>query len=311
MLILSNFEKMTNEGILELIFSIANNNIKETLVKEMQVDFAYYNESNHTRYRINAFMSIRGFSMVFRQLNSEIPDIESSSYPKILKEILNKEKGLILVCGPTGSGKTTTLAGMINYINKNKQKHIITIEDPIEYVYKIEKSLITQREVKKDVATFAGALTAALREDPDVILIGEMRDRETIKMALTAAETGHLVLSTLHTMSAAKTINRIIDSVETEEKSVIQSMLSTSLNAVILQKLFKNYEGNKRVGAFEILIGTSAIRNLIRENKIHQIDTIIQTGSQYGMITMEDYIKKLLANNLIDIQQANEVLIKK
>ena len=199
---------------------------------------------------------------------------------------------------------------MIDYINRNFKKHIITIEDPVEYLHITKNSLIDQREVGKSVKSFSDGLRGALREDPDIILIGEMRDKETIKMALTAAETGHLVFSTVHTMSASKTIDRIIDSVEQHEKEVVRSMLSTSLQAVILQTLLKNSSGNGRIAAFEIAIGTSAVRNMIRENKVFQIDSIIQTGAKYGMITMNDYIEQLLSDNLVDKKEALEKISK-
>lgn len=301
---LDGFEPLSGKNILDMLLNIMDKYNQEMLVKNLQADFSYYNEENKTRYRVNAFKSEKGISAVFRQLNSEIPLLENANFPEVFKRIITQERGLILVCGPTGSGKSTTLATLLDYINRNYKKHIITIEDPIEYIHKTKQSLVDQREVGKSVKSFADGLRGALREDPDIILIGEMRDRETIKMALTAAETGHLVVSTLHTMSASKTIDRIIDSCEASEKEVIRSMLSTSLQAIILQTLLKNHDNSGRVAAFEVLIGTGAIRNMIRESKIHQIDSMIQTGSKFGMIAMNDYVEKLIENNLVNKEEA-------
>jgi len=297
---LADFEKISGKDIVDTIGMITSKYVQTKLVNDFQSDFGYYNEKNKTRYRVNAFRSRIGFCLAFRQLNTKIPELEKAGFPEIITKISNLEKGLILVCGPTGSGKTTTLATIIDYLNRKKRKHIITIEDPIEYLYEPKESLIDQREVGKNVLSFADGLKGALREDPDIILIGEMRDKETIKMALTAAETGHLVFGTLHTMSASKTIDRIIDSCDVGEKDVIRSMLSTSLQAIILQTLFKKNDGSGRVPAFEVLLGINSVRNLIRENKIYQIDNIIQTSSKFGMISMDDYIEDLVKKNLVD-----------
>ncbi len=294
------FQVLTAKNILDLMLSIMDKNAQENFMKKAQADFAYFNTECQTRYRVNIFKDYNGIAAVFRALSSNVIELENSDYPEIFKKIASLDKGLVLVCGPTGSGKSTTLSSIIDYINRTTEKHIITIEDPIEYVYKSDKSLINQREVGKDVQSFSDGLRGALREDPDVILIGEMRDKETIKMALTAAETGHLVFGTLHTMSASKTIDRIIDSVDSGEKEVVRSMLSTSLRAIVLQTLLKKPEGKGRIAAFEILVATGAIRNLIRENKSFQIDSMIQTGSKYGMVTMKDYVEKLIRNNLVD-----------
>ncbi len=301
---LENFQALTAKNILDISINIMDKYNQELLVKNFQTDFAYYNDDNKTRYRVNIFKSNKGLSMVLRQLNTVIPKLEETSFPPIFEKIASLDKGLVLVCGPTGSGKSTTLAILIDYINRKYKKHIITIEDPIEYLHDTKLSLVDQREVGKSVKSFADGLRGALREDPDIILIGEMRDKETIKMALTAAETGHLVFSTLHTMSASKTIDRIIDSVEAHEKEVVRSMLSTSLQAVILQTLLKNYDNTSRIAAFEIVIGTNAVRNMIRENKVYQIDSVIQTGSKYGMVTMKDYVEKLIYENLVDKKEA-------
>lgn len=297
---LTEFDNISAKEILDTALSIMSKYAQDNFANNLQSDFAYYNPENKVRYRVNVYRNYRGFSMVFRQLNSSIPELEKAEFPEIFKKICMLEKGLVLVCGPTGSGKTTTLATIIDYINRRKKAHIITIEDPIEYVYESKESLIDQREVGKSVRSFADGLKGALREDPDIILIGEMRDQETIKMALTAAETGHLVFGTLHTMSASKTIDRIIDSCDSNEKDVVRSMLSTSLQAIILQSLFKRSNSAGRIAAFEILLGSGAVRNLIRENKIYQIDSIIQTGSKYGMTTMDEYVAKLLEKGLID-----------
>ncbi len=297
-------QALTAKNILDILIDIMDKNVKDSFIKKGQADFAYVNAENNIRYRVNAFRDHSGVAVVFRALSSKIPVLEESDYPEIFKKIASLEKGLVLVCGPTGSGKSTTLAAIIDYINRNTKKHIITIEDPIEYVYKTNNSLINQREIGRDVQSFADGLKGALREDPDVILIGEMRDKETIKMALTAAETGHLVFGTLHTMSASKTIDRIIDSVDAGEKDVVRTMLSTSLKAIILQTLLRKIDGTGRVAAYEILVATGAIRNMIRENKTFQIDSIIQTGSKYGMITMKDYIEKLTRNKIVDPEEA-------
>lgn len=307
---LEGFQVLTGRNILDLMLSIMDKNIQESFMKKAQADFAYFNTENQIRYRVNIFKDYNGVGAVFRALSNNILNLENEGYPEIFKKIASLDKGLVLVCGPTGSGKSTTLSSIIEYINTNTEKHIITIEDPIEYVYKSNKSLINQREIGKDVQSFSDGLRGALREDPDVVLIGEMRDKETIKMALTAAETGHLVFSTLYTMSASKTIDRIIDSVEAHEKEVVRSMLSTSLQAIILQTLLKNYDNTSRIAAFEIAIGTNAIRNMIRENKIYQIDSVIQTGSKYGMITMKEYVEKLIYENLVDKKEALSKITK-
>ena len=304
MIPIDGFQVLTAKNILDILLDIMDKNTKDSFLKKGQADFAYVNQETKIRYRVNAFKDHAGVAIVLRALSSKIPVLEESNYPDILKKVASLEKGLVLVCGPTGSGKSTTLAAIIDYINRNAKKHIITIEDPIEYVYTSSKSLINQREVGRDVQTFSDGLKGALREDPDVILIGEMRDRETIKMALTAAETGHLVFGTLHTMSASKTIDRIIDSVDSGEKDVVRTMLSTSLKAIILQTLLKKADGSGRVAAYEILVATGAIRNMIRESKTYQIDSLMQTGSKYGMVIMKDYIEKLIRERLVDPEEA-------
>jgi twitching motility protein PilT len=255
------------------------------------------------RFRVNAFNHARGAGAVFRTIPSEILTLEDLMAPKIFKDIAMYPRGIVLVTGPTGSGKSTTLAAMIDYINDNKPDHILTIEDPIEFVHKCKRSLINQREVHRDTLGFAEALRSALREDPDVVLVGEMRDLETIRLALTAAETGHLVFGTLHTSSAAKTIDRIVDVFPAAEKEMVRSMLSESLRAVISQTLLKR-TGGGRIAAHEIMIGNPAIRNLIREGKIAQMYSAIQTGQAAGMQTLDQNLQEMLAKGLISKDEA-------
>ena len=301
---------LTPKDISNILLSIIDKYNQEALLKNLQTDFAYHNVETNSRYRVNAFKSVKGLSVVFRKLNMVIPKLEDIGFPSIMKKIANLEKGLVLICGATGSGKSTTLAILLDYINRNKNKHIITIEDPVEYLHETKQSLVDQREVGKSVKNFSDGLRGALREDPDIILVGEMRDKETIRMALTAAETGHLVLSTLHTMSASKTVDRIINSFDSEEKDIVRNMLSTSLQTIVLQTLLKNSTNSGRIAAFEIAIATSALRNLIREDKIYQIDSLIQTGSRYGMMTMAEYVEKLLRDGMVDIEEALSKLSK-
>jgi len=259
--------------------------------KQHEIDFAL-DTPELARFRVNIFQQNRGIAAVFRAIPNHLPSLEQLQLPTILKTIATYKNGLVLITGATGSGKSTTLAAIINYINENYAHHIITIEDPIEFTHISKKSLINQREIHRDTLSFNNALRSALREDPDIILVGELRDLETIRLALTAAETGHLVFATLHTSSAAKTINRIIDVFPGEEKNLIRSLLAESLQAVICQTLVKKNSGG-RAAACEIMIATPAIRNLIRENKIPQIETAIQTGSATGMQTIEQSLQKL------------------
>ncbi|VEB39845.1 Twitching mobility protein [Chromobacterium violaceum] len=241
---------------------------------------------------------------VFRVIPSKVLTLEQLSAPRIFQDIANYPRGLVLVTGPTGSGKSTTLAAMIDYVNENAFSHILTVEDPIEFVHESKKSLINQRELGLQTHSFANALKSALREDPDVILVGELRDLETIRLALTAAETGHLVFGTLHTSSAAKTIDRIVDVFPAGEKEMVRSMLSESVRAVIAQTLLKTKDGQGRVAAHEIMIGTPAIRNLIRENKIAQINSMIQTGQQHGMQTLDQCLADLTRRNIVSPAEA-------
>lgn len=249
-------------------------------------------------FRVNAFQQLNGPALVFRVVPEKIPTLDELKTPKIFERLLELSNGLILVTGPTGCGKSTTLAAMINYINARHASHVITIEDPIEFIHQNQKCLIDQRQVERDTYNFSTALRAALREDPDVILVGEMRDLETIRLALTAAETGHLVLATLHTSSAPRSINRMIDVFPTNEKNIIRNLISESLQAVICQSLVIA-ENNSRMAAFEVMVGTTAIRNLIREDKTAQMYSVMQTGGEHGMCTMDQYLRELVNKHLI------------
>jgi twitching motility protein PilT len=262
------------------------------------------------RFRVNAFNQERGAAAVFRTIPSVVLSLEELKAPKFFEELCKKPRGLILVTGPTGSGKSTTLAAMINHINYNDYAHILTVEDPIEFVHESQKSLINQREVHRDTHGFNEALRSALREDPDIILVGEMRDLETIRLAMTAAETGHLVFGTLHTTSAAKTIDRIIDVFPAAEKEMIRSMLSESLQAVISQTLLKKIGGG-RIAAHEIMVGTAAIRNLIREAKVAQMYSAIQTGRRDGMQTLDQNLKEQVEKGLITSAMAMQKAVNK
>ena len=285
-----------------LVYDIMNDRQRKEYEENLEVDFSF-EVPNLARFRVNAFNQNRGPSAVFRTIPSTVLSLEDLGCPDIFREISDTPRGLVLVTGPTGSGKSTTLAAMVDYINKNKYHHILTIEDPIEFVHENKSCLINQREVHRDTLSFNNALRSALREDPDVILVGEMRDLETIRLAMTAAETGHLVFGTLHTTSAPKTIDRIIDVFPAEEKSMVRSMLSESLRAVISQTLVKKVGGG-RVAAHEIMIGVPAIRNLIREDKIAQMYSAIQTGMSNGMQTMDQCLQNLINRGLISRQDA-------
>lgn len=287
-----------------MLYDIMGDNQRKVFEEKSDIDFSI--ELGETaRFRVNIFRQRRGMGAVFRLIPTTILTLEQLSLPSILSKITRKEKGLILVTGPTGSGKSTTLAAMINQINEERKQHILTIEDPIEFVHQSKKSLINQREVGPHTQSFANALKAALREDPDIILVGEMRDLETIQLALTAAETGHLVMGTLHTSSAPKTVDRIIDVFPPSQQAQVRAMLAESMQAVITQSLCKKIGGG-RAAALEIMIGTSAVRNLIREGKIHQLPSVIQTSQNVGMRTMEMSLIELLSNNLITAETAIE-----
>ena len=292
-----------------LVYDIMNDRQRKEYEENLEVDFSF-EVPGLARFRVNAFNQKLGPAAVFRTIPSKILSLDDLGCPEIFREISDTPRGLVLVTGPTGSGKSTTLAAMVDYINNIKHDHILTIEDPIEFVHENKKCLINQREVHRDTLSFSAALRSALREDPDVILVGEMRDLETIRLAMTAAETGHLVFGTLHTTSAPKTIDRIIDVFPGEEKSMVRSMLSESLRAVISQTLIKKVGGG-RVAAHEIMIGVPAIRNLIREDKIAQMYSAIQTGMQHGMQTMDQCLQNLVNRGMITKQDAMEKAVDK
>jgi twitching motility protein PilT len=273
------------------------------LEADLELDLALEHRGG-VRFRVNAFTNRAGPAAVFRVIPQGIPALPELGAPPAVERVTALQKGLVLVTGPTGSGKSTTLAALIDHINTTVARHILTIEDPIEFTHRSKRSLINQREIGRDSRSFARALRSALREDPDVILVGELRDLETISLALTAAETGHLVLGTLHTTSAAKTIDRLIDVFSSADKAMVRTMLSGSLRAVIAQTLLRRRDGAGRVAAFEILIGTPAVANLIRENQISQINAMMQTGARYGMQLMTDAIQQLVATGLIDAAEA-------
>jgi twitching motility protein PilT len=287
-----------------MLYDIMGDGQRKVFEEKSDIDFSI-DLGETVRFRVNIFRQRRGMGAVFRVIPTTILTMEQLGLPSILAKLTRREKGLILVTGPTGSGKSTTLAAMINHLNEEKKLHILTIEDPIEFVHPSKKNLVNQREVGPHTQSFANALKAALREDPDVILVGEMRDLETIQLALTAAETGHLVMGTLHTSSAPKTIDRIIDVFPPAQQAQVRAMLSESLQAVVTQTLCKKIGGG-RAAALEIMIGTNAVRNLIREGKIHQLPSTLQTGQSVGMKTMESSLLELLENNLITEETALE-----
>ena len=297
-----NIPAFDEKDVNALVYDIMNDRQRKEYEQHLEVDFSF-EVPNLARFRVNAFNQNRGPAAVFRTIPSTVLTMEQLGCPDSFRSIADNPRGLVLVTGPTGSGKSTTLAAMVDYINANKHHHILTIEDPIEFVHENKLCLINQREVHRDTLSFSNALRSALREDPDVILVGEMRDLETIRLAMTAAETGHLVFGTLHTTSAPKTIDRIIDVFPAEEKSMVRSMLSESLRAVISQTLVKKVGGG-RVAAHEIMIGVPAIRNLIREDKIAQMYSAIQTGMSHGMQTMDQCLLNLVNRGLISRQDA-------
>jgi len=297
-----NVPVLTHTEVHDMVYDIMNDKQRKDFEEFWECDFSF-EIPNLARFRVNAFNQNRGAGAVFRTIPSEIMSLEDLKCPKIFEELADIPRGVVLVTGPTGSGKSTTLAAMVNHKNENEYGHILTVEDPIEFVHVSKKCLINQREVHRDTLGFNEALRSALREDPDVILVGEMRDLETIRLALSAAETGHLVFGTLHTSSAAKTIDRIIDVFPAAEKDMIRAMLSESLKAVIAQTLLKKVGGG-RVAAHEIMIGTPAIRNLIRENKIAQMYSAIQTGQQFGMKTLDQDLAELVKKNMVTREEA-------
>ncbi|HET9700183.1 MAG TPA: type IV pilus twitching motility protein PilT [Burkholderiales bacterium] len=298
-----NLPALEHKDVHEMMYDIMTDSQRKHYEENLECDFSFA-IPNLARFRVNAFVQHRGAGAVFRTIPSKVLTLEDLNCPPVFKDISEKPRGLVLVTGPTGSGKSTTLAAMINYINENEYGHILTIEDPIEFVHESKKCLINQREVGPHTLSFANALRSALREDPDYILVGEMRDLETIRLALTGAETGHLVFGTLHTSSAAKTIDRVIDVFPAAEKDMVRSMLSESLQAVISQTLLKTKDGAGRVAAHEIMIGTAAIRNLIRENKVAQMYSSIQTGAKEGMQTLDQNLQDLVRRGLVSMDEA-------
>ncbi|MFT5716922.1 MAG: twitching motility protein PilT [Oleiphilaceae bacterium] len=299
-----NLPAMEHKEVHSLIYDIMNDKQRKDFEEFLETDFSF-EVPGVARFRVNAFNQNRGAGGVFRTIPSKVLTMEDLGMGQVFKDIAEVPRGLVLVTGPTGSGKSTTLAAMIDYINDNRYDHILTIEDPIEFVHESKKCLMNQREVHRDTLGFNEALRSALREDPDIILVGELRDLETIRLALTAAETGHLVFGTLHTTSAAKTIDRVVDVFPAEEKSMVRSMLSESLQAVISQSLLKKTNGG-RIAAHEIMMGTPAIRNLIREGKVAQMYSAIQTGASLGMQTLDQCLQDLLSKGLITRDIARE-----
>lgn len=300
-----NLAAFTHQDVHQLVYDIMNDKQRHNFKQHLEADFCF-EVANVSRFRVNAFHQNRGAGAVFRTIPSKILSMEDLAMGAIFQEICQYPRGIVLVTGPTGSGKSTTLAAMVDYINDQRHEHILTVEDPIEFVHQSKNCLVNQREVHRDTHSFGQALRSALREDPDIILLGEMRDLETIRLALTAAETGHLVFGTLHTTSAAKTIDRIIDVFPAEEKNMVRAMLSESLQAVISQTLLKKNTGG-RIAAYEIMLGIPAIRHLIRENKIAQMYSTIQTGAHYGMTTLDQSLKNLVNQGVISLATARSV----
>jgi len=296
-------DSLTADQIRAMLFSIMTEEQRAVYERELEHDFAIA-LGEDARFRVNAFTNRAGSAAVLRVIPTKIPTMEQLDLPPVMRRLAELEKGLVLVTGPTGSGKSTTLASMINHINENYSSHILTVEDPVEFFHPSKRALVNHREVGNDTRSFSRALKSALREDPDVILVGEMRDHETISLALTAAETGHLVFGTLHSNTASKTIDRIIDVFPAAEKEMVRAMLSSSIQGIISQSLLSK-EGGGRVAAHEIMVGSNAIRNLIRENQLAQIYSMIQTGSRYGMQTMEDSVNDLLQSGLISAETAH------
>ncbi|MDX8384006.1 MAG: type IV pilus twitching motility protein PilT [Ghiorsea sp.] len=296
---------LDDRNVQTMVYDIMNDDQRKNFEEHLDLDFSFA-LGDIARFRVNCFWQNRGMSAVFRTIPTEILTLEQLKAPELFKELAMAPRGICLVTGPTGSGKSTTLAAMINYRNEAEKGHILTVEDPIEFVHQSKSSLVSQREVGPHTKSFSSALKGALREDPDVILVGEMRDLETIGLALSAAETGHMVFGTLHTSSAPKTIDRIIDVFPAAEKDMVRSMLSESLKAVISQSLLKTADGKGRVAAHEIMLGTPAVRNLIRENKLAQIVSSMQTGQRDGMQTLDMCLQNLVRQRKITQEAALE-----
>ncbi len=300
-----NLPPLEHKDVHGMIYDIMNDSQRKHYDESLEVDFSF-DLPGLARFRVNAFNQDRGAAAVLRTIPSRVLSLEELQCPRQFADFSSKPRGLVLVTGPTGSGKSTTLAAMVDHVNNNLYGHVLTIEDPIEFVHESRKCVINQREVGPHTLSFANALRSALREDPDVILVGELRDLETIRLAMTAAETGHLVFGTLHTSSAAKTIDRIVDVFPAAEKEMVRAMLSESVVAVISQTLMKMKDGNGRVAAHEIMVGTPAIRNLIRENKVAQMYSMIQTGSQFGMQTLDQNLLDLVRRNVVSLGEARQ-----
>ena len=298
-----NMPALSHKEVHSMVYDIMNDKQRKAYEEFFETDFSF-EIPKLARFRVNAFNQNRGAGAVFRTVPSEVLTLEDLGAPRVFKELIEQPQGLILVTGPTGSGKSTTLAAMVNHLNEHEYGHVLTVEDPIEFVHESKKCLINQREVGPHTLSFANALRSALREDPDAILVGEMRDLETIRLALTAAETGHLVFGTLHTSSAAKTVDRVVDVFPAAEKEMVRAMLSESLVAVISQTLCKLKDGSGRVAAHEIMLGTPAIRNLIRENKVAQMYSSIQTGQSLGMQTLDQNLTELVRRNVVSPMEA-------
>jgi twitching motility protein PilT len=298
-----NVDPLDHKTVHDMVYDIMNDSQRKAYEETLECDFSFEIQGL-ARFRVNAFNQNRGAGAVFRTIPSKILTLEQLNCPPVFAELSTKPRGMVLCTGPTGSGKSTTLAAMVNHLNETEFGHVLTVEDPIEFVHESKKCLINQREVGPHTLSFANALRSALREDPDIILVGEMRDLETIRLAMTAAETGHLVFGTLHTSSAAKTVDRIIDVFPAAEKEMIRAMLSESLRAVISQTLCKTKDGTGRVAAHEIMIGTPAIRNLIREAKVAQMYSSIQTGQAIGMQTLDQNLLELVQRNVISSAEA-------
>ncbi len=293
---------LAKEEVHNMLYDILNDQQRKKFEEVHELDFSI-EMKGIARFRVNAFRQQRGDAIAFRIIPSKIMSLEQLGLPKILREITQNERGLILVTGPTGSGKSTTLAAMIDILNTDLKGHIITIEDPIEFVHESKKCLVNQRELGAHTHSFANALRSALREDPDIILVGEMRDLETISLAITAAETGHLVFSTLHTSGASKTVDRIIDVFPAEQQDQVRAQFAESIQAIVSQVLLKRRDGKGRIAALEIMIGTPAVRNLIREGKVAQLPSAIQTGQKFGMLSLDQTLKDLVARNIVEKQE--------
>ena len=305
-----NLPPMEHDDVHAMVYDIMSDQQRKMYEEHLECDFSFA-VPNLARFRVNAFNQYRGAAAAFRTIPAKVLSLEELNAPRVFAELTDRPRGLILCTGPTGSGKSTTLAAMVNHVNENEYGHVLTIEDPIEFLHESKKCLINQREVGPHTLSFANALRSALREDPDYILVGEMRDLETIRLALTAAETGHLVFGTLHTSSAAKTIDRIIDVFPAAEKEMVRAMLSESLVSVVAQTLLKTKDGQGRVAAHEIMIGTAAIRNLIRENKIAQMYSAIQTSQSIGMQTLDQCLVDLVKRNQVNVAEARNRAVNK